>query len=157
MKSICVHCKNSFEVDDGSMGQTVDCPFCGKNIVLETVKNCKHCNMEIPASATKCMHCDKSQVSIGIRKPGERIAAAEAAPATAEKPVHSGRKIGVLKPGERSSLPPEPVVVEDIPLKTPALSETPPPAPAVAAEPEAPVQKPQKISLNLPPKVYIRP
>ena len=58
----------------------------------------------------------------------------------------------MLKPGERSSLPPEPVVVEDIPLKAPALPETPPPAPAVAAEPEAPVQKPQKISLNLPPK-----
>ena len=152
MKSICVHCKNSFDVDDGSNGLNVECPFCGKEIVLEGVKNCKHCNQEIPASATKCMHCEKSQVSIGIRKPGERIASAEAAPAPVEKPVHSGRKIGVLKPGERSSLPPEPVVMEEIPLKEPSPPAVEAPAPAVAAEPEVPVQKPQKIALNLPGK-----
>ena len=38
MKSICVHCKNSFDVDDGSNGLNVECPFCGKEIVLEGVK-----------------------------------------------------------------------------------------------------------------------
>ena len=151
MISICVHCKASFELEDDFNGQSFDCPVCGKTVVAEPIKNCKYCNMEIPQSATKCIHCEKSQVSIGIRqsgrisstpeeektqetpkadrpkigirKPGERSVSAEESANKPAEPVKTTRKIGVLKPGERSTLPPEPEQTIEVPAPTPETVE----------------------------------
>lgn len=151
MISICVHCKASFELEDDFNGQSFDCPVCGKTVVAEPIKNCKYCNMEIPQSATKCIHCEKSQISIGIRqpgrisstpeeektqetpkadrpkigirKPGERSVSAEEPANKPAEPVKTTRKIGVLKPGERSTLPPEPEQTIEVPASTPETVE----------------------------------
>ena len=151
MISICVHCKASFELEDDFNGQSFDCPVCGKTVVAEPIKNCKYCNMEIPQSATKCIHCEKSQISIGIRqsgrisstpeeektqetpkadrpkigirKPGERSVSAEESANKPAEPVKTTRKIGVLKPGERSTLPPEPEQTIEVPASTPETVE----------------------------------
>ena len=108
MKTICVHCKTSFEIGDEFAGQSVACVSCGEAVIAEPVKICKHCNMEIPASATKCMHCEKSLVSIGIRQPG-KISSGATEEKVTEQPKADRPKIGILKPGERSTLPHEPV------------------------------------------------
>ncbi len=149
MKTICTNCNQEMEVGDDQAGQNVACSSCGKAFPAAPAKECKHCNAAIAQNVTKCPHCGKSQISIGIRKPGAMSQpAAEPAPAPAaapEAPKAEKSKIGIRKPG---AAPAESAPGETAPAEPAPAATEPAPAPA---EPAAPARAPmQKLALKRP-------